>query len=787
MPKSTLKPRGKPKVQRPPVRKRTTRGRPPQKAATSFHIDTRLWTILENLRLVVVGLNLRGRVEYVNPFFLEVSGYSRKQVVGRLRLADLAPGRERKALRQVLADIVGGKGGSHQRGSIMTKNGQERTIEWNNSLLRDEAGNPIGVLSLGEDVTERKQVEEALRASHERLTQFIETVPDGIYMVDRDGNMTFANKAAEGIIRATREQLKSLRYDDKSWKTTTVDGKPFPDKEQPYVVVMKTGQPVYGVEQSVERPDGTRIVVSINAAPMHDSAGRIVGEVGVVTDITRRKQLEDQLQNIKDYLETLIESANDIVYTLDATGHFTFTNRQAELATGYTSDQWIGKHFVGMIAPEDRPGVLERVRQLALERPQSLQFRLVTAKGERLEVSVHTTPILQNNKLTGTLCIARDMTEKNSLERTIRGERDRLDAILRSMAEGVLVTDSEYRLVLMNRPAEELLGVPREHLIGQSLDSITLPITRDDLDRYLQDERVGGPRLQRRAWGPRMLEFLVTTLRETNGRPGGTVTLLRDVTELTRVDQMKSEFISLVSHELRTPLTSVKGYTDLILAGDAGPISDEQNEFLGVVKSNVDQLILMINDLLDISRIEAGRVKLLPVVIQLTPLVGEIIRSLRPQFESKAQVITVDILKSLPPAFADRDRLSQILANLLSNALKYSPRGTRIKLGVTRAEASRLTSTNPDLILRRAPLLVFSVQDEGIGIEAQDQEKLFTKFYRVDNSLTREIGGTGLGLAIVKSFVEMHGGRVWVSSPLDPVSRRGSCFRFSVPATEQAD
>lgn len=786
-PKATRRRESKRRLDRAGVNRLSGNRRSLPPAASLYQSDPRLRNILENLHLVAIGLDVKGRVEFANPFFLQVSGYSREEVIGRIWLADFVPARERKAHRKVWAVVLKGEGFSHYRSAIVTKNGQERTIDWNNSLLRNESGAPIGVLALGEDVTERKRVEEALRESQDRLSQFIETVPDGIYMIDRDGHMTFANQAAESIFRAKREQLKHLRYDDKSWETRTVEGEPFPDEEQPYVVVMKTGKPVYGVEQSVERPDGTRIIVSINAAPLHDSAGQIVGEVGVVTDITQRKQLEDQLQHIKDYLETLIDSANDIVYTLDAAGHFTFTNRRAEEATGYTSDQWIGKHFLGMIAPEDRAGVLSSVRDIPLDEPQSLYFRLVTATGEHLEVSVNTTPIFAHGQLKGTLCIARDMTEKNRLEGTLREERDRLNAILRCMAEGVLVTDSEYRLILMNRAAEDLIGIPHEHLIGQSIDSITLPITRADLEQHLHDANHEAPRLQTRAWGSRSLELFVTTLRETNGRPAGTVTLVRDITDLRRVDQMKSEFISLVSHELRTPLTSVKGYTDLILAGDAGPISAEQNEFLGVVKNNVDHLILMINDLLDISRIEAGRIKLLPASIQLTPLVGEIIRLLRPQCEAKSQIIFVDIPKSLPPAFADRDRLSQILGNLLSNALKYSPSGTRIKIRVTPVEANRLTSSNPDLILRRAPLLEFSVEDEGIGIEAEDQEKLFTKFYRVDNSLTREIGGTGLGLAIVKSFVEMHGGRVWVSSPLDPVTRRGSCFTFTVPAVEQAD
>jgi PAS domain S-box-containing protein len=168
----------------------------------------------------------------------------------------------------------------------------------------------------------------------------------------------------------------------------------------------------------------------------------------------------------------------------------------------------------------------------------------------------------------GTLCIAQDMTEKNRLERTIREERYRLDAILRSMAQGVLVTDANYRFFLMHQTAEGLLGIPRHELIGKNLDSTTLPFTRADLDRQFRQgpnaEEMGS---RARAWGSLMLDVVMTTLRDARGRPPGSVAVLHDITELMRMDQMKDEFMALVSHELRTPLTSVKGLPTLSWPG----------------------------------------------------------------------------------------------------------------------------------------------------------------------------------------------------------------------------
>lgn len=885
-------------------------------AASPFESDRRLHSVLENLRLVVVGLDCEGKVEYVNPFFTEVTGFGRAEAVSKLWFRSFVPKRERKSVEGEFEGIVESGFHSHYTNSILTKSGGERLIAWNNSVLRDKLGQPVGVLSLGEDITERTVVENALAQSKERLARIIDTVTDGIYMVDRQGRMSFANKAVEKIVGTSRDRLKQLRYDDAAWKITTLEGKPFPKEEQPFLRVIETGKPLFGVEQSIERADGTRISVSINAAPLHDAAGNLIGEVGILTDVTEKKaseaalahvrrlfnammngspdaiyfkdaesrfilvndsqakvlgvkkpddaigksdfdffapdhareafvdeqrilatgtpmigklerirqgdgsfrwvtatkapirdddgkvigtfgisrdvdeerRVEDQLQRVKDYLESLIETANEIIFTLDAEGRFTFANHRALEATGHAPDQWMGQHFLSIVAPEDRSSVAEQVRNMPLDRPQSLQFRLESSRRDNVEVAVNTTPILEHGEFVGTLCIARDMTETNRLERTILEERDRLGAILRSMAEGVLVTDANYRLILMNQAAEEALGIPRQELIGKDIDSITLPITRADFDLQHQhaDTNPEGPYSRARPWGSKMLDVVITTMRDTNGQAAGTVSLVRDITDLMRVDQMKSEFISMVSHELRTPLTSVKGYTDLILAGDAGQVNLEQREFLNIVKGNIDHLILMINDLLDISKIEAGRIKLFPGRVELTPLVGEVIRSLRPQLEAKSQIVSADLPKGLPTLFADRDRLSQVLSNLLSNAHKYSPGNSQIRIFVNQVEADRLSASNAELIVRRTPLLRISVEDEGIGIEEADQEDLFSKFHRVDNSLTREIGGTGLGLAITKCFVEMHGGRVWLESPLDQVSRRGSRFSFTMPIVDQS-
>ncbi len=233
---------------------------------------------------------------------------------------------------------------------------------------------------------------------------------------------------------------------------------------------------------------------------------------------------------------------------------------------------------------------------------------------------------------------------------------------------------------------------------------------------------------------------------------------------IEEVNQLKSEFVSLVSHELRTPLTSIMGYAELLLAGEVGNVTEEQREFLGIMKGNADRMLELINDLLDISRIEAGKVELKRTTLDLAHVIQTVASLLRPQIEAKRQLLTLDLAESLPVVFGDAERIMQILTNLLSNAHKYTPPGGRIRV-TTHAENGSVR---------------ISIQDTGIGLSPDDQAQLFTKFFRAQNRATQEASGTGLGLAITRSLVEMHGGEITVTS----APGQGSTFSFTLPTTQ---
>jgi PAS domain S-box-containing protein len=342
-------------------------------------------------------------------------------------------------------------------------------------------------------------------------------------------------------------------------------------------------------------------------------------------------------------------------------------------------------------------------------------------------------------------------------------EKNRLETILASMGEGVIVIDLDHKVLLVNAAAEAMLDVHHADVIGKNGDSV-LPLKKTELERILQTAsgvKPSPPLVKKHR--DKVLSILINQIPDECGQPFGVVSLLRDITEQAAVEAVKTEFISVVSHELRTPLTPIKGYIDLILEGDAGELTEEQRDYLKIVEVNTDRLVALVNDLLDISRIEAGKIDLEVKPFAIEEVIQDVVAVHRKQIDSRGLSLTVSLPPRLPWVKADKARITQVLNNLISNAYKYTFSG-----GIT-------VSAIPD-----GEYLEVTVSDTGVGISKEDLKKLFTKFFRVKNPATRETSGTGLGLAITKSIIEKHEGEIWVESR----PGKGSAFHFTLPLVE---
>jgi PAS domain S-box-containing protein len=344
------------------------------------------------------------------------------------------------------------------------------------------------------------------------------------------------------------------------------------------------------------------------------------------------------------------------------------------------------------------------------------------------------------------------------------------EAILTSIADGVVVNDVEGNIILVNPAAESILGIARKDLLNEDFTFLFSVFEENGeeeavaaMEALLNTEvpEVSKDYQIKLESNGRVVHALLSPVILMRGDFKGVVTIFRDVTKEVEADRAKSEFVSTVSHELRTPMTAIKGYTDLLHAGAAGPINVEQKRFLTTIKSNTDRLTALINDLLDISRMETGRIRFEPRPLQIGDVIADVVNALAGQAEESNQNLTYEVSAGLPDVLGDRDRLNQVLTNLVGNAVRYTPEGGDIEVQAYAVEKA----------------VRVDVRDTGIGIDPEDMAHIFERFYRADHPLVQEKRGTGLGLSIVKMFVEMHGGRIWVES--NP--GHGSTFTFILP------
>ncbi len=342
-------------------------------------------------------------------------------------------------------------------------------------------------------------------------------------------------------------------------------------------------------------------------------------------------------------------------------------------------------------------------------------------------------------------------------------EASKNQAILEGIADGVIVFDNDGKAIVANPAISRILEYPPEEILGQDIESLMAQMVDADGRGMVIDllkDREARRSSVKFGWGEKTLSVSFAPVHDARGQVSGTVAVFRDFTHEAEIDRMKSDFVSIVSHELRTPLTSIKGYLDLLLIGASGAINKHQESFLRIIKDNAERLHDLVNDLLDISRIESGKVDLDVQVVSMPLLIQHVADSLRMEFDDRNLTLTLDVPSNLPEIFGDPNRIEQILTNLLSNAYKY-----------TRQGGATVRARVVDSVLQ------VDVIDTGIGISKQDQERLFTRFFRAEDRAVRQQAGTGLGLHITKLLVEMHGGLIWVKS--EPGV--GTTFSFTLP------
>jgi len=511
----------------------------------------------------------------------------------------------------------------------------------------------------------------------------------------------------------------------------------------------------------------------------------------VFEGISLQSEAQQEIERVATELRQFIETANAPIFGIDQDGLINEWNLTAQRITGFDKALVVGKHLVEDFITANYKAPVQEVLEKALrgEETANYEFPLYTKSGERLMVLLNaTTRRNARGEIVGVMGVGQDITEiihqrenleemveerTNELNRSLADTekaRDRTDAILKSIADGLIVTDNYNRIILMNRAAEDILAIRFSEVIDRPIDfAIKDNVLRDEVKATLKKKETGLqfdfelPRPG--STQPRILRGQTSVVLDKAGNKSGIITIISDVTHEREIDRIKTEFMSTAAHELRTPLTSIQGFSEVLLTrGDSISVA-ERRKFIAYINEEATALSRIVNDLLDLSRIESGGgYSMSKVLCEPDSLLRQVVEHFSEaspdhQFEIELPKTPIDL-------WIDKEKIAQVVKNIVSNAVKYAPAGGRIRV------SARYTDD----------MYQVAIEDEGIGMSRDQVAKIFDKFYRAAESGTA-VQGTGLGMNIVKKIVAAHDGRVWVESAME----KGTTVRFCIPRGSEED
>lgn len=747
-------------------------------------------TMVESMPGILYFYDMEGRFLRWNKNFEKVSGYSAEEIAGMHPL-DFFTRADKALLEERIAEVFA-KGEATVEAPFLAKDG--RTTPYFFTGRKVEFNGRFCLVGVGIDVSERKLAEAALRKSEHRYRTTLDNILEGCQLVGFDGRYLYVNDAAVGHNRRPKSDLLGR-------KMTEV----WPGIEQaPFYALIERGlkQRLPGREEvEFTLGDGTKGWFDLRVQPVDE------GVLLLSVEKTAQKLATDRLMASEQKYRELVENANSIILRWNSEGRITLLNEFGQRFFGYTSEEILGRHVLETIVPatESSGRDLQRLMEQICADPKAFEQNInenVRRNGEHVWVS-WTNRIVRDDagKVLEILSIGTDITEQKRANEALRRSEEQFRLIMENLADLVAVVDLQGRRLYNSPSYQGILGNPGKLLGSSSFDQIH-PEDQGRVRAAFEDTvRTGvGHRLEYRLLDqhgqPRYIESQGSVIHDAQGRPQQVVVVSRDVTErkqaemalrvlnetlelevvnrtadlqaaLVRAeaaDRIKSAFLATMSHELRTPLNSIIGFTGIILQGLAGPLNPEQTKQLGMVRGSARHLLELINDVLDISKIEAGQLEVRAEAFDLRASIERVVASVKPLADKKELSLTVNLPEGLGEMISDRRRVEQVLINLLNNALKFTDRG-----GVTLVV---------ELLAQDAgPQVRFRVQDTGMGIKPENLDVLFQPFRQIDTGLSRQYEGTGLGLAICRRLAVLLGGEISATS----VWQQGSEFTVTLP------
>ncbi|MBI4748485.1 MAG: PAS domain S-box protein [Acidobacteria bacterium] len=631
-------------------------------------------------------------------------------------------------------------------------------------------------LALRHEIIERKQFELALSESEERYRELFQNSPLGIYRSTTDGQILMANPAMIRMLGYTSfEELKDRNLNNKA------DFTPEFSRSQ-FLQMMLQNNEVTGLETSWRRRDGTTIFVRENARAAFTPDGTLLHFEGTVEDVTKHKQAELELRNSQERYQILFESNPFPVFVFDAeTLGFLAVNQAAVSHYGYTLAEFLSMTIKELCPEEELTSQLELPAALAPQTEVQGMWQHRKKDGTVIDVELTTHSMLFEGRPARSV-IVNDITDRKQAEAALRQSEERYRDLYENANDMFYTHDLQGRFTSCNKATERVSGYSRTEALTLSIAQVVAPqdveFAREMILAKLSMNTPTTYELNFITKDGRCIPTEVSSrLIFKDGKPVGVQGTARDITERKQAEEMvklardsalesarlKSQFLANMSHEIRTPLNGVIGMTRLLSDTKLTP---KQQDYVETIQHSGDTLLTIINEILDLSKIEAGKVTIESIPFALESVLQQTYKVVSERAQSKGLELVLQVAPNVPQELkGDPVRLRQILMNLVGNAVKFTERG---KVTI---QVKQVRQTDDTVIIR------FEVADTGIGIAPEGCKVLFQPFAQADGSTTRKYGGTGLGLAICKQLTELMGGQLGFESTVG----QGSTFWFVVP------
>ncbi|WP_071518088.1 PAS domain S-box protein [Geitlerinema sp. PCC 9228] len=669
------------------------------------------------------------------------------------------------------------------------------------------SGEPAYILSL-RDITERRQAEAALQESEERFRQLAEHIEGVFWLFScRQGEFLYISPAFEKVWQRSQQ---SIYANAQLWENTIHSS----DRQIWDSIWRKNYQgKASSCEYRIVRPNGEIRWILTRSFPVFDQQGQVYRIAGVSEDISDRKQAEEQFRENQRQLilseqryRLVSELTSDYSYAIrlwdDGTIALEWITNAFARITGYTPTTFshVNK-FLLVIHPEDRAIVRQRLQILRSGQSDISEYRIIAKNGQIHWMRDYTRPVIdasyyknpQQRQHIPLLIYgaAQDITAQKQAEESLQRLRHQQELILKAAGEGICGINIKGNITFVNPAAARMLDGDVQDLMGLTLadllvsefpdhsdtpgwhatsETVLHPIPNFQPDQFINAIGITEGIFRRRNGSQFPVEYVYNPIYEEGVWLGGVLTF-QDITERKAIERMKNEFISIVSHELRTPLTSMRGALGLLTTGKLGDLSQKGYQMVNIALRNTERLTRLINDILDIQRLESRHIQIQTSCFSIRDLLEQAADTMRGMAETAGITLEVEASEELS-IHADCDLLQQVLTNLLSNAIKFSEAGTTVWLR---------SFAMPHENKKAVGEVCFQVEDQGAGIPPKKLETIFEPFQQVDASDSRQKGGTGLGLTICRQIIAAHGGRIWADSTLG----EGSTFSFIIPV--QAD